>query len=132
MPSGSIHDEQGDRSSRDAPADFSEMQGHGFDVDGRQHQSGANAAGWANGAEQIGPGKAPVTLRARTASAPGPDPGQRALLPNPCFILEPDLDGLAIGALAERFQGSGCEVFLKASWASGSDCGCCGRTERWR
>ena len=111
MPSGPVHDEQGDRSRSDASADFSQMHVHGFDVDGRQHQSGANATGWANGAEQICPGKAPVAQRARTASTSGPNPGQRALLANPCFILEPDFDLLACGALAERFLGQGCEVF---------------------
>jgi hypothetical protein len=92
MPSGPIHDEQGDRSSRNASADFSQMHGHGFDVHGRQHQSSASATGWANSTEQIGPDKAPVAGRAGTASAPGPDASQRALLANSCFILEPDLD----------------------------------------
>jgi hypothetical protein len=75
---------------------------HGFDVDGRQHQSGANATGRADGAEQIGPGEAPVARRARTGTAPGPDAGLRALLANPCFVLEPDLDRLVSGTFAER------------------------------
>jgi len=46
-----------------------------------------------------------VAQRARAASAPSPDTGQRALLANPCFVLEPDFDRLAGGALAERFLG---------------------------
>jgi hypothetical protein len=75
---------------------------HGFDVDGGQDQSGANATGRADGAEQIGPGEAPVAQRARPGAAPGPDAGQRALLANPCFVLEPDLDRIASSALAQR------------------------------
>jgi hypothetical protein len=132
MPSGPIHDEQGDCSSRDASADFSQMRVDGFGVDGRQDQGSASAAGRANSTGRIGPDKAPAARRAGTASAPGPDPGQRALLANSCFILEPDCNRPAIGAPAGRFLGPGREVFLKASWASGSDCGCRGRTERWR
>jgi len=105
MPSRPIYDEQGDCSRSDAFPDFSQMHGHGFVVDGRQHQSCANATGRANGAEQIRPGKTPVARRARAAAAPGPDAGQRALLANSCFVLEPDLDRLARSALAERFLG---------------------------
>ena len=70
-----------------------------------KHQSGANATGRADGTEQIRPGEAPVARRARAAPAPGPDAGQRALLANPCFVLEPDFDRLASSALAERFLG---------------------------
>jgi hypothetical protein len=78
---------------------------HRFDVDGGQHQSGASAAGRANGTEQIGPGKAPVAGRTGTGATPGPDAGQCALLSNPCFILKPDFNRLAGGTLAERFLG---------------------------
>ena len=131
MPSRSVHNKQGDCARTDAFADFNQMLVHGLDVDGRQHQGGANATSRANGPEQIRPGKTPVARRARTASTPGPDAGQRALLPDPCFVLEPDFDRL-VSAFAERFLGDGCEVFLKASWAAGSDFGCCGRTERRR
>jgi hypothetical protein len=78
---------------------------HGFDVDGRQRQGGADTPGWADRAEEVGPVKTPVARRARAASTPGPDAGQRALLPDPCFVLEPDLDWLARSVLAERFLG---------------------------
>jgi hypothetical protein len=43
---------------------------HGFDVDGRQRQGGANTPGRANRAKEIGPVEAPVAERARTASTP--------------------------------------------------------------
>ena len=102
MPSGSVHDEQRDCSGTDAFPDFNQVLVHGFDVDGRQHQSGANATGGADGAEQICPVEAPVPQRARAAAAPGPDAGQRALLANPCFVLKPDFNRLSGRALAER------------------------------
>ena len=105
MPACPVHDEQGDCSRADALADFSQMLVHGFDVDGWQHQTNANATGRADGAEQIGPGIAPVAPRARAGAEPGPDAGQRALLANSCFVLEPDFDRLASGMLAERFSG---------------------------
>jgi len=101
MPSGPVHDEQGDCSGTNAFSNFNQVLVHGFDVDGRQHQSGANATGRADGTEQIRPVEAPVARRARAAAAPGPDAGQRALLPDPCFILEPDFNRLVIGARAE-------------------------------
>jgi len=101
MPSGPVHDEQGDCSRTDAFPNFNQVLVHGFDVDGRQDQSAANATGRAHGAEQIRPGEAPVAQRARAAAASGPNSGQRALLPDPCFILEPDFNRLVIGARAE-------------------------------
>jgi len=102
MPSGPIHDEQGYCSHTDAFPDFNQVLVHGFDVDGRQDQSAANATGRAHGAEQIRPVEAPVAQRARAGTASGPDSGQRAVLPEPRFVLEPDFNRLAIGARAER------------------------------
>lgn len=75
MPAGAVHDKQGDCSRTDAFPDFDQMLVHGFDVDGGQHQSGANATGRADGTEQIGPGEAPVAQGARPGAAPGPDAG---------------------------------------------------------
>ncbi len=52
MLSGPVHDAQGDCSGTDAFSNFNRMLVYGFDVDGRQHQSGANATGRADGAER--------------------------------------------------------------------------------
>ncbi len=86
MPSGPVHDEQGDCSGTGAFSNFNQVLVHAFDVDGRQHQSGVNATGRTDGTEQIGPVEALVAQRARAGAAPGPDAGQRALLANPCFV----------------------------------------------
>ncbi len=102
MPTGPVDDYQGDCSRRDASPDFSQMLVHGFDVDGRQDQSAANATGRADRTEQIRPVEAPVAQCARAAPAPGPNSGQRALLPDSCFVLEPDFNQLTDRALAER------------------------------
>jgi hypothetical protein len=101
MPSGAIHNEQGDGARTDAFTDFNQMLVHGLDVDGRQNQSAADASGRTDRAEKIRPVEAPVARRARAASEPGPDVGQRALLPDPRFILEPDFDKFA-NVLAKR------------------------------
>jgi len=102
MPSGPVHDEHRDCSRTDAFPNFNQVLVHGFDVDGRQHQSGADATGRADGTEQIRPGEAPVAHRARAGAAPGPDAGQRALLADSRFVLEPDFDQLINRTLAER------------------------------
>ncbi len=101
MPTGSVHDEQGDCSGIDHFFYFNQMLVHGFDIDRRQDQASANATGRANRAEKIGPVEAPVAPRARTAPTPGPDAGERALLADPCFILEPDFDLLAASPFAK-------------------------------
>jgi hypothetical protein len=129
VPAGTVEDQQGDGTDADALADFGQMFVHGLDADCRHDQRGAGAARRADGAEQVSPGKPPIAPDARTRAALGPDAGQRALLANAGFILKPDFDRPA-GKLrwdcGARQPG---EVFLKASCASRSLCGCRGRTD---
>ena len=80
------------------------------------------------GAKQVGPGEPPVAPDMRTRAALGPDAGQRALLANTGFILKPDFDRPAGKLLRDCGAGQFSEVFLKASCASRSLCGCTGRT----
>jgi hypothetical protein len=40
--------------SRDLAADLGEMEGHGAGIGCGQHEASANAAGWANGAKEVG------------------------------------------------------------------------------
>jgi hypothetical protein len=104
-------------------ADLGEMQGHGFGVGGWEDKGRGGTALRTNGTEDVGPFVALVARRARAHPALGPDAGQRALLADPRFVLEPDFDGLACGVVGElRRDGRG-EVFLKASWASSSASG---------
>ena len=50
----------------------------------------------------------------------------------PGSLLKPDLDGLVPCPHGDRSGYRLGEVFLKAAWASGSDLGCCGRTDSRR
>src|ERR1019366_1553595 len=116
-------------------------------TDDRHDQGGTGAARRADGAEQIAlrwpfqqaspagtfgqlrPGEPPVAPDARTRAALGPDAGQRALLANAGFILKPDFDRPADKLLRDCGTRQLSEVFLKASCASRSLCGCTGRTD---
>jgi hypothetical protein len=102
MPAGPVDDYESDRSGCDTCPNLRQMLVHRCDADDGQDQSAANATGRADRTEQIRPVEAPVAQRARAAAAPSPDAGQRALLANSCFVLEPDFDQLTNRALAER------------------------------
>ena len=116
----------------DGARDFGQVGRHRLGVDGGQDQACRNASRRADRAEDIRPLIAGVARRTRSRAALGPESRQRALLANACFILEPDLDGFALRSLRDRRRYRRTEVFLKASWASGSVFGCCGRTESLR
>ena len=116
----------------DGDRDLGEVGIHRGGVDVRQHQAGGDAAGGADRAEDVGPFVAGVARRARPRAALRPDAGQRALLADARLVLEPDLERLAPGVLGERRRDRFGEVFLKASWASGSALGWRGRTDRRR
>src|SRR6266576_1239793 len=120
---------QSDGARADASADFSQVFVHGLDADCRHDQRGTGAARRADGAEEVGPGEPPVALDPRARAAPGPDAGQRALLADPRFILKPDFNRPAGKLRRDRGACQLGEVFLKASCASRSVCGCIGRTE---
>jgi hypothetical protein len=62
----------------------------------------------------------------RARASLGPDAGQRALLADAGFVLEPDLDTFLGMRLPDGLDLLD-DVFLKASWACGSPCGCLGR-----
>ena len=83
-------------------------------------------------AKDISPDPTLISGRGRTAPALCPDPRQRALLPNPCLVLHPNLDRLALRVLRQRRGYVSGEVFLKTSCATGSVLGLKGRTESRR
>src|SRR5258708_3348504 len=121
MPSGTVEHHNRDGTHRDRAADHREMLVHRLDIDLRHDDRRTNATLRAGGAKQISPGKAAIFLYTWTRAAPGPDPGYRALLTNPGFILEPDLERAVEGAFRrERGAEQRGEVFLKASCAASS------------
>ena len=118
------------------PAISREMRAHGLCVGMWHDQSGRFSPFRADGAENVAPDIAGVARGTGACSTLGPDTGERASCwvlpsPSPRFILKPYLSrALAAGCFRQ-----GCfylcgEVFLKASCASGSDFGCCGRADR--
>ena len=116
----------------DLTTDLGEMQRQRFAVGERENKGCSGAALRTNGAEDVGPFIALITWGAWARSALGPDAGQRALLADPRFVLEPDFDGLVLGAVRELRGERRGEVFLNASWASSSLSGWRGRTESRR
>ena len=129
VPARSVQDQQGDGPRRHVAADFFQMFVHGRDIDLWHYDRRANAASRAGRPKQTGPGKPVIPDRARTRTARGPNSRQRALLADPCFVLPPEFDGLALGVVGYRVPRQFGEVFLKASCFASSLSGCRGRTE---
>lgn len=99
-----------------------QMECHGRRRTARQHQGGSLALGWADGAEDVGRAGALVVRRAQPRATACPATGDLVLLPDPGFVLEPDLYGLACGLARRDLRQDRGEVFLNAevaplSWA---------------
>jgi hypothetical protein len=95
MIAGAVEDDDGVSALGHGFADFGEVQVEGRGVGARQHQGGADPARRTGGPEDVGPVIAPVARRARPRALLRPDPGQRALLADASFVLEPDFKRLA-------------------------------------
>ena len=132
MPAGAIQHDDSMRTRRDPAADLGEMQVHGFGIGLRQHQSRANTARRTNGAEDVGPVVALIARCGRPAALPGPDMRQAALLADTGFVLPPKFDRLGTSLMRDGIADQSCKVFLCASCADASACGCRGRTEMCR
>src|SRR5438105_12214055 len=70
--------------------------------------------------KMISPLVALVAWRTRSGSSLGPNAGQRTLLTDAGFVLEPDFDRLVFGVLGKLRRDRCGKVFLNASWASWS------------
>ena len=120
------------RSRGDPAADFGQMHGHCIGIGGGQDERGRSAALRTDGTKNVSPLVALVAWRTRSRSPSGPNAGQRTLLTDAGFVLEPDFDRLVFGVLGKLCRDGRGEVFLNASWASSSACGWRGRTESRR
>src|ERR1700749_4473153 len=112
MIAGAIEDESSMATCCYLSADSSEMQRHSFGVGRGHNQACCDATLRTGRAEQVGPIVAPVVRRAGSRSTLGPDAGQRPLLADPGFILEPDFDRLVFGAIGDLCRDGRGEVFL--------------------
>ena len=120
MPACAIDGDHSVCARRDVSADLGKVEVHGAGVDVGQHQRRADTTRWTDGAEEIGPRIAAVARCCWSRAALGPEPGQRALLADPCFILPPELDRLAPRVFRDRGGDQVGKVFLCVSWASAS------------
>ena len=98
-------------------------------VDGRRQQSYTLAGSGAGGSKDVEPLIPGLSNGTGTSSFASPNAGQRPLLTEPGFILEPDLEGLA-GVFGLDLVQDGGKVFLNSSCAAGSACSCLGRGHR--
>src|SRR6516164_1824552 len=92
VPAGLVERDHGVGAARDTAADLIEVKLHGAGVGARKHERGAGVARRADRAEHIGVGVTLVLGLARPRALLGPLIDQAVLLPDPHFILEPDLD----------------------------------------
>jgi hypothetical protein len=115
MPSGPVEDENGVGALGDVARDFVEVELHHVGVGIRQREGGADAAGWADRAEQIGVVIALVGGLPWPRSALGPLPNLAVLLADPGLVFEPDFDRRDLGQAFEMSLQRVREVFLKAS-----------------
>ena len=115
VPACPVHEPDGVGFAGHVFANPVEVQLHGLGVDCWQNQRGACAPLRANGPEQTG---VLITLTGGSAwSRPlaGPDARRSVLLPDPRFVVEPDLYRRFCGKTGSmRYQRVG-NVFLKAS-----------------
>ena len=112
-------------------ADFFQMQVHGSRVCVWQNESDPRIASGANSPKDIGTFVTQITGHPWAGTRSGPYSRQSAFLADPRFILEPEFNFFAFGAVGERSFDFGDEVFLKSSSNAGSFCGCTARVETW-
>jgi len=99
----------------DVARDFVEVELHHVSVGIRQREGGADAAGRADRAEQIGVVIALVGGLPWPRSAPGPLPNLAVLLADAGLVLKPDFDRRGLGQAFEMSLQRAREVFLNVS-----------------
>lgn len=126
VPSGTVEQQDGMGALRDRPGDLVEMGLHGVGIGEGHGDRRADAACGADCAKEIGVLVALIGGPAR----PGRIAGQGILLADAGFVLEPELDRLALRQMAEMgLQGH--RAFLSASITRASCAGWCGRALMW-
>ncbi len=119
MPTGLIHQYNSVSARSDGERYFCQMERHGFCITQGQHQAGALAMLRADCAEDIDRFSPLVFGCPGPRPASGPAPRDLVLLPDPRFVLEPDLYRRALReSFSDLCQLGGKAPFLKASIAS--------------
>lgn len=92
VPAGLVEGEHGVRADRDAPADRVQMMLHGAGIGARKHERGAGVTRRTDRAEHVGVSVTLILGLARPRPLLRPLIDQAVFLPDPHFVLEPDLD----------------------------------------
>ena len=127
VPARAVEQQYGMGTLGDVQGYLVDVQLHHVGVGMGQCEGRADASGWADGAKEIGVLIALVGWLGGSCSTLGPLPDEAVLLADAGFILEPDLDRLALGYPLEMGRERTREVFLKAAMVSPSCIGCRGR-----
>ena len=114
VPTRPVEQQGGMCALGDQARDLVQVALHGFCVGLGHGQTGADAPGRADRPEQIKAGIALIGRLAGPRAASGPLPDDPVLLPDAGFILEPDLDPLALREVGEMGPQRGGEVFLNS------------------
>ncbi len=101
VPSGLV-EQHGMRARRHRGGDLGEVQAHGYDVAVGQDETGGRALLGADGADDVGRRRALILRRHGPGAAPGPAPGDLALLADLGLIGESDSYGAGGDALLAR------------------------------
>ena len=132
VPAGLIEEDDGVRAGHHLRGDLFQMPLHGLCIAPGQDEGRTDAAGRANGAEDVGRSGSLIVGCAGPGASPGPSAGDLVLLADPGLILEPDLDLRAGGEpRSDRGYLVG-EVFLNVVMVSGSWARWRGRAESLR
>lgn len=118
MPTGLIEQKRGMSARCDLFCDFGKMQVHRLSVAGGQNERRALAVAWADGAKDIGRGRALIGQRRGPGAAPCPTAGDFVLLADARLVGKPDFYVAGVNAflLCDGLQ-TGWETFLKSSIA---------------
>jgi len=118
VPSGLIEDDHSVGARRDVEGDLFKMHTHRLAVATGHDDASSLAFGRADGAEDPCRGT-PLIARSRRARATlGPAPGELGLLPDPGFILPPQLYRCSLGEALADLRQTGAELFLKMAMSS--------------
>lgn len=120
VPPRAVESDDRMSASCDLLADFRQMQVHRDRIDAGQNKGDPSAPRRTDRAENIDPFVSLIARCPGAASFIRPDVGQAALLPDPGFILPPELEGLSTRVLGDGGSDEVGEVFLCASCAAAS------------
>jgi hypothetical protein len=115
MPSRLIHGENGVSARRHGFADLGAVEVDGGRVAGRRNERRPLALMRTDGAEDVSRAGALIVRRRGARSALCPPPGDRVLLTDPSFLLEPDLSPNARALLGRDLLQESGEVFSNVS-----------------